>query len=117
MIINLYKDNAPIVETLTQEQQICLTSLDLSYKELSDMYIMAMIFGHGVDVLNMELCETEDIESVVALCLSAKEINVKSVENCNSSFEILSKLYPEKTAKLRRAKMLGKNLWEVITNE
>lgn len=116
MIVTLKKNNEPTIENLSKEEQLHLNSVELSYEELSNNYIMAMIFGHGVDVLNIELCDTKEVNAIIALMMSAKKINVISVENCNGSFEVFSRIYPEKIAELRRAKMLGKSMLEVITN-
>lgn len=117
MEITLKKENKCFIRSLSKEEQVSLKSVDLSYEELKDNHIMAMIFGHGVDILNIEICETDCIDSIIALMLSASQCNILSIETCNSSFEILSVLYPEKKALLRRAKMLGRNMLEVIKDE
>lgn len=114
MKVILNKDNVSVVKALTRDEQIALQTLSLSYDDLNDHKVLAMILGHGIDELEIQLIQTEYIEAVLALMLGAKEIKVTSIETCDSSVKILGKLYPEKIGQIRRLKMLGKDLMEVL---
>lgn len=114
MDIFLYKDNKSSVKSLSKEEQHQLTKLNLSYDDLGDNMIIAMVLGHGINTLDIEICETEYTNAVLALMLASEVMCVTKVETCEASFKILSSLYPDKVGQLRRAKMLNKNLWEVV---
>lgn len=115
MDIILNKDNNSIVRTLTKEQQQTLKSIRLSYEDITDKYVLAMLLGHHVDNLEISIKSGIYVDGALALMLDAKNIKLTDIECCDDSFNILSKIYPHKVGQLRRAKMLGKDLLEVVS--